>query len=118
MPMYGFKCLKCLHKSDMYTSVERRNAEYRCGCGGLLERTLDAPMVHADIPAYTSPVTGRWINSRKQRMEDLKRTNSRPWEGMEQEKKEAARRSAYNEAKNDAKLTETIGKVMAQSGIT
>ena len=54
-----------------------------------------APMVIPDLPGYQSPVTGLWVEGRKQRREDLKRTNSRPFEGIEQERKEAQRRVAY-----------------------
>lgn len=61
-----------------------------------------------DIPAYVSPVTGKWVNSRRERKEDLAATNSRPWEGMEQEQKEAARRAAYKEAEDDKKLTKAV----------
>ncbi len=56
-----------------------------------------APTIIPDIPDYVSPVTGLWVNGRKQRREDMKRTGSRPWEGMAQEKKEAQRREAYKE---------------------
>jgi hypothetical protein len=68
--------------------------------GELIEVTKDysepvAPMVWGDLPAYESPVTGQMVEGRVQRREDLKRTNSRPWEGIEQEKKEAQRRKQY-----------------------
>lgn len=63
-----------------------------------------APTVWGDIPAYESPVSGRVVEGRAARREDFKRTGSRPWEGMEQEKKEAARKKAYAEAKFDQKL--------------
>jgi hypothetical protein len=46
------------------------------------------------MPAYQSPVTGKWIDTPSQRRDDLKRTGSRPWEGREQETKEAAKRAA------------------------
>jgi hypothetical protein len=63
-----------------------------------------APMVIGDLPSYQSPVTGLWVDGRAQRREDLKRTGSRPWEGLDQEKKEAARHNAYIEQKQDARL--------------
>lgn len=66
-----------------------------------------------DIPAYVSPVTGKWINSRRERAEDLKATNSRPWEGMAEEKKEADRQRAYKEAEQDAKLEKCIENTLA-----
>ena len=64
-------------------------------------RRPDAPTVWDDLPGYESPVTGLWVEGRKQRREDLKRTNSRPWEGREQEAKEAAKVRAENDRKVD-----------------
>lgn len=57
-----------------------------------------------DTPDYVSPVSGLVVSGRKQRREDLKRTNSRPWEGMKTERAEAERRKAYQQQKFDAGL--------------
>ena len=54
-----------------------------------------APLIFGDLPGYQSPVTGLWVEGRVQRREDLKRTGSRPWEGMTQERKEADRQKQY-----------------------
>jgi hypothetical protein len=54
-----------------------------------------------DLPDYESPVTGKVVAGRKQRREDLKRTGSRPYEGREQEVKQAQRVQAENERKLD-----------------
>ena len=69
-----------------------------------------APSVHFDISPYQSPVTGLAINSRKQRNEDLKRTGSRPYEGLEQEKKEVARQQHYDDIKDTADLQASVAK--------
>ena len=73
-----------------------------------------APLVFGDLPSYQSPVTGLWVDGRRARREDLKRTGSRPWEGLEQERKESARQEAYREAKLDAHLTKTASEVFYQ----
>lgn len=70
-----------------------------------------APTIWDDLPGYESPVTGLWVEGRKARREDLKRTHSRPWEGLEQEKKEAARHQARLDAKLDA-----LAEKMAYTG--
>lgn len=57
-----------------------------------------------DLPDYQSPVSGLVVSGRRQRRNDLARTNSRPWEGMAAERKEAARRKAYADQKSDACL--------------
>ena len=43
------------------------------------------PMVFGDLPGYQSEVTGKWVEGRSQRREDLKRSGCRPWEGLAQE---------------------------------
>lgn len=73
-----------------------------------------APMVVPDLPGYQSPVTGLWVEGRKQRREDLKRTGSRPYEGLESERKEAARRVAYHEQAQDRRLEERAREVFYQ----
>jgi hypothetical protein len=64
--------------------------------------------VQPDLPGYQSPTTGRWIEGRAARRDDLKRSGARPWEGFDQEKKEAQKRLAEREAKSDAKLEKVI----------
>lgn len=62
-------------------------------CDNRMGRVVEAPAVQADIGGYTSPIDGRWIEGKAARREDLKRSNCRPWEGMESEKKAAIERS-------------------------
>ncbi len=73
-----------------------------------------APTVIPDTPGYVSPVTGLWVEGRKQRREDLKRSGSRPWEGKEQEVKEAQRQKAYAEQKFDRGLEEAARRAYHQ----
>lgn len=81
------------------------------------EPEIVAPMVVGDLPGYLSQ-TGAWVEGRAQRREDLKRSGCRPWEGLEQEKKEAARRQSYIDAKADAALERSAGEVYAQFRVT
>lgn len=60
------------------------------------------------MPSYQSPISGEWIDTPSQRRNDFAKNNCRPWEGMEQEKKEAAKRAQYEEQTMDAKLEKTI----------
>lgn len=71
-------------------------------------------LICADLPGYQSPVTGLWVEGRAQRREDLKRTASRPYEGREQELKEAARHDAYRDQKIDASLTRAASEAYYQ----
>lgn len=104
MPLYMFKCPGCGGVERVFRKIADRNMAPACsrcapddsmpGYGFVtMERIVEAPAVQADLPGYTSPIDGRWIEGRRARMEDLKRNNCRPWEGMEAEKKEAERRA-------------------------
>ena len=52
--------------------------------------------VIGDIEGYVSPVTGLWVEGRKARREDLKRSGCRPYEPGEKEANE--RRQAADQA--------------------
>lgn len=104
MPMYSFKCPSCGRIETAFRKIdERDNPTACCACAPdsrtlgfgfvLMRRIIEAPAVHADLPGYTSPIDGRWIEGRRARAEDLKRNGCRPWEGMEAEKKDAERRA-------------------------
>ena len=108
MPIYESLCKTCGEYHEYVASVANCRNTPDC-CGTPTEKVIrTAPYGLVDIPAYVSPVTGRLINSRAQRHEDLKRTDSRPWEGMEQESKVAAERVRDEEKKTDAKLEEAV----------
>lgn len=86
----------------------------------MVDVPLDAPsgprgvLVCPDLPGYLSPVTGLWVEGRKARREDLARTECRPYEGFEQEKKEADRRLKYHEQASDRKLTDSAHRAFHQ----
>lgn len=67
----------------------------------------DAPAVFADLPGYESPVTGKWVEGRRARREDLKRSGCRPYEGRDQELKESRKVEIEREKKLD-QLAERI----------
>lgn len=73
-----------------------------------------SPLIFGDLPGYQSPVTGLWVEGRVQRREDLKRTGSRPYEGFEQESKEAARQERYQDQKLDAKIERAVSEQFYQ----
>jgi len=70
--------------------------------------------VIGDLPDYESPIDGRIVHGRKGRREDFKRTGTRPWEGMEEERKEASRRKFYEEARQDAGIEAAARRAYAQ----
>ena len=108
MPVYESRCNECGKVHEYYQPASNYRDTPFC-CGYQTEKViLTAPYGQVDIPAYTSPISGKWINSRRERIEDLKRNDARPWEGMEQEQKEAARRAAYAEQKEDSALEKSV----------
>jgi len=55
------------------------------------------------MPAYQSPINGKWIDTPAQRRDDMARNNCRPWEGMDVERKVADNRvMAEKKAEDDA----------------
>lgn len=102
--IYEAKCAICGRVEDYVRPIAERMNTPRC-CWRPMEKViLTAPYGQPDIPAYTSPITGRWVNSRAQRHEDMRRSGSRPWEGMEQESKVAQSRVKDAEKQSDAKI--------------
>lgn len=99
--------------------VVRLRRRYDPALGEMVDVPIDTgprkPGVHIwdDLPEYDSPVTGKIVRGRVQRRDDLARTHSRPWEGKEQEVKEAARARARQDVK-----TEQLVDKMARSALS
>lgn len=74
----------------------------------LERRRPEGHFVWDDLPAYESPIDGRVVEGRRARREDLRRNGCRPYEGREQEMKEAARAQARR-----AEVTERLVDKMA-----
>lgn len=72
MPFYDFRCPSCGHKEAHFRKIEQRDIlPYHCA--ETMERVISAPAIRPDIQAYVSPASGKVVNSREQRREDLKR---------------------------------------------
>lgn len=112
MPIYRWGCA-CGHEEEGFRTVEKRR-DSPVHCGEPMELVICPAFVNADIPPYVSPVTGKVIGSRSDRRDDLRRTQSRPWEGFEAEKREAQRQRAYADEKFDRKLEEGVRQVYQQ----
>jgi hypothetical protein len=72
MPFYDYQCKVCANKVPHYRKIADRD-DFPAHCDMPMLRVISAPTVQVDIPAYISPASGKWINSRAQRKEDLKR---------------------------------------------
>jgi hypothetical protein len=108
MPTYEAFCHTCKTVQDYYQPVSRYMDTPEC-CGAKTQKViLTAPVGIVDIPAYVSPTTGKLIDSRSKRREDLKASGSREWEGMEQEQKVAQQRVKAEEKKADAAIESAV----------
>lgn len=63
---------------------------------------------------YVSQTSGKFIDTKRARVEDLKRSGCRPYEGFEQEAKEVKRQNAYEEKKSDEKLHTAVSTAYAE----
>lgn len=121
MPIYSTICTHCGRKDTIYRSVANRDKDLPlCPDDDFpVRRAVEAPAVHADLPGYQSPIDGRWVEGRRARTEDLKRSNCRPWEGMETERREAVKRAEEADrdfdAKTEAAVHETFNAMSAES---
>lgn len=74
-----------------------------------------APAVFGDLPGYQSPVTGLWVEGKRARRDDLKRTNSRPYEGRAVEMRMANQYRKEQEAKLDKQIERQVVDVWQNS---
>jgi putative FmdB family regulatory protein len=113
MPLYAYECRRCGRTEDAFRQVDDRHNGPRCH-GQAMFIVICPAAVQADLPGYESPTTGRWIEGRAARRDDLKRSGARPYEGFDVEKREADKRKAEREAKADAKLEKVIRETYHQ----
>ena len=108
MPIYEARCGKCGKHHDYFQPISNRADTPEC-CGERSEKViLNSATAYGDTPSYQSPIDGKWIDGRKARKEDMKRSGSRPWEGMEAEKKEASRFRAEADQQFNRRLDERV----------
>ena len=89
-------------------------AEFKDGelVRGMYYTEPETHFVRGEIEGYESPASGEWIDSRRKRREDFKRTGTREWEGAETERKLAKQWEAENAKKMDAKIERGIHHVL------
>lgn len=80
-------------------------------CAGIGLKVILPPMVRGDLPGYESPIDGRWIEGRRARAEDLKRSGCRPYEEGEKEMNER-NRVRENDAL-DQRIDESVEREVA-----
>lgn len=109
MPFYMYHCSRCDKVEDAYRHISERHNGPEC-CHQQMSMVIVAPQVAPDLPGYESPVTGKWIEGRSARREDLRRTGCRPYEGRESEQREHDRQRQYSEQKSDAARRDAVAQ--------
>ncbi len=109
MPFYSYNCKRCDKMDSAYRSVSERHNGPEC-CHQQMMMVIVAPQVATDLPGYESPVTGKWIEGRSARREDLRRTGCRPYEGTVAEKAEHERQQKYVEQKEDTARYDEVAR--------
>src|SRR5262245_19445847 len=100
MPVYEYRCLRG-HVTEELRTVGLRAVAARCiVCGERAEKAiLHAPRVFSDYEGYQSPRSGRWIEGKSARREDLLRAGAIAWEpGIEAQ---IARTAKANEEREE-----------------
>lgn len=115
MPIYEYRCREG-HGFERYLPLAEFATAQVCECGERAQKILSAPMVVTDLPGYSSPVDGRWVEGKRARREDLARNNCVPYEpSMKQEQaKRLAASNAAIDAKVDAHVEAEISRMPAR----
>lgn len=115
MPVYEYQC-PAGHVTEEYRSVESRSTDALCRCGAYAQKViLHAPRVFGDYEGYESPASGRWIEGRRAREEDLRATGCRPYEAGETE--DLVRRQATAERALDKSVDEAVDQTLREMSV-
>ena len=110
MPVYEFKCPEG-HRFDRILKVADYNVPQGCKCGLYAKRLISIPMVFvAQDIRYESPIDGKVITTRQQRLDDLKRNDCVPYDP--EMKVDQARRQEEREKKLEAAIDSTVEKTV------
>lgn len=110
MPVYTYSCRGCGERFERYLPMALCSSLVIHSCAGVGQKVFLPPMVRGDLLGYESPTTGRWIEGRRARLEDLRRSSCRPYETGEKEANERSRRYENEslEAKIDASVEQQV----------
>lgn len=73
MPLYDACCATCGAIEEVYRKMDNRHDLGPCKCGGDRYIAFRPPQPMRDIEGYVSPIDGKWIGSRSQHREHMKR---------------------------------------------
>jgi putative FmdB family regulatory protein len=108
MPLYDIRCSKSGKIFERFIKLEKFSEPIECACGAPANRVISSPLFSVDKTGYNCPVTGRWIGSKREHQENLKRTGCRVLE--DGETKAAAEIRRKREEAFDKKIEDTVEK--------
>ena len=112
MPLYEYRCVNG-HHLEAIRPMRLSSLPIQCTvCGKAAPRIPSLVRVFGDYQGYVSPVSGRWIEGRRARTEDMARNGCRPYESGERE--EMIRRQVDNERVMDARIDESVERAAAE----
>lgn len=83
--------------------------EFHCGQQAI--KTLSPAMLMTDLPGYTSPIDGHWVEGRKARREDMLRNGCREYDPSE--KKNFLQNQYLEEQRFDKAVDETLDRQLS-----
>lgn len=107
--IYTYKCVDC-GEFDRYMSIKNHMNTAVCECGSLCNQVIYPPKLMIIPPEirYTSPIDGRVITNKQQRINDLANNKCVEYEpGMRQD---ADRRLKDDDARLDKQVHEIVSK--------
>lgn len=114
MPLYDFTC-ECGQRGAHFRKINERDDFPLCACGAVMRRVVSAPAVFADLAGYESPATGKWIEGRKARLEDLRSSGCVEYDpGMRQD---AERRRKEQAVAADQAIEEAVMKTAGEMSL-
>ena len=116
MPMYRARCIACSEQTDFFRKIAERDSLPNCACGGNYERILTPTFLAPDIEPYISPASGKLINSRTDRRDDLKAGGYIEWEpGI---KEQVAKNRERNQKQIDAEISNQVDELVTHMNVT
>lgn len=112
MPVYEYRC-GANHVFERILPARDYLLPQLCTCGLAAEKViLHPPRVFGDYEGYESPATGRWVEGRRARAEDLAVSGCRPYEvGMRQD---AERQRAADDHQLDKVVDRVVDTTLAE----
>lgn len=113
MPLYDFRCEQG-HRFERFVPLANFQDPQLCDCQSPAIRLISAPMFTVDSVGYTCPITGDWIGSKREHLENLSKHGCRVLETGEKEAAEAFRKK--EDEKFEKAIEDTVERTLSTWG--